>query len=757
MVTDNEAIEPAPDNEGPVDSMGAAALGLKTPEEAQQESTEQRQALVKKILADIQAREEHFKPEFEKMRRNVRFVKNRDGEQWKGVDGIGPHNLKDKYVANVTHQLIRSKVSSLYARNPRARARRRPMVDYVVWDGRQETLSTAIQTVMGPMQAMQAVGAAQMGAPGMVASPQPAPAPMMDPITAMQIVTEAVKIRQQRDMIDRIGKTAEIMFHHALDNAKPGFKQRMKQAVRRACTTGVAWVKLDFERAYDGYRPETNDQIADTQDRINAMQAALAELHGGELDTQSAEMEQLRLSLEHLTSQPDMLVREGVLFDFPKSWNVIPDKECQQLIGLIGCKRLAERHESTVDGIKAKFGIDLGDNYRPYVDARGKQSSDQAGKVVWYEEYDATTGMLYSVADGYPDFLCEPCAPRVDVEQFFPYYPIVLNEVENEDDLYPLSEVDLVESMQKELNRSAEALRQHRIAAAPYTVAGKDKLSDEDVSRLKARSAHDVILLQALVGNQKVQDLFQAGPTSPIDPNLYTDQRTVQDILRVSGVQDANLGPTTGNTATEAGIAEASRSKTDSSNVDDLDSVLTQLARDWCRVALKNVSLETAKKIAGPGAVWPEIDSSRTEYSDVLYLDLVAGSSGKPNRERDAAAMERIGPIMQNTPGISPDWMARKVVELVDDTADMDDALLSGVPSVLAMNAMIKAATAAPAVPGGSGGVENTPTGNPASDPNMQGDQGGNNMPQGMGGPGGPQAGNPNPTDAMTSSVTGMS
>jgi hypothetical protein len=166
MVTDNEAIEPAPDNEGPADSMGAAALGLKTPEEAQQESTEQRQALVKKILADIQAREEHFKPEFEKMRRNVRFVKNRDGEQWKGVDGIGPHNLKDKYVANVTHQLIRSKVSSLYARNPRARARRRPMVDYVVWDGRQETLSTAIQTVMGPMQAMQAVGAAQMGAPG---------------------------------------------------------------------------------------------------------------------------------------------------------------------------------------------------------------------------------------------------------------------------------------------------------------------------------------------------------------------------------------------------------------------------------------------------------------------------------------------------------------------------------------------------------------------------------------------------------------
>jgi hypothetical protein len=726
---------------------------LKKPEDADAEAAEQRKALVAQILDEVKSWEKHHEKAFEKMKRHVRFVKNKDGEQWRGVDSTMANNANDKYVANVTHRLIQSKVASLYARNPRARARRRAMVDYVVWDGRQETLQSAIQTVTMAQQTMQVMGASQMGVPGAIAPPQPSPTPMMDPMTAMAIVQEAIKIRQQRDKIDRIGRTAEIMFNHAMDRAKPAFKSRMKQAIRRACTTGVAWVKLDFERAFDGYRPETNDQIRDTQDRIATLETRMKELAAGDLDTTSAEIEQLRLQLQSMTATEDMLVREGALFDFPKSWDVIPDKECQQLIGLVGCKKMAHRFESTPDRIKDQFGVDMGDNYRAYASPdralQAKVGDKSTDKVVWYEVYDSITGLVYCVAEGYPDFLCDPAPPRVDVEQFFPFYPVVLNETENEDDLYPPSEVDLVEHQQRELNRSREALRQHRIAAAPFWLTGKDKFSDEDVNRLKARSPHDVLPVQALIGSQKITDVFQAGPTAAIDPNLYQDLHVVQDILRTTGVQDANLGPTTGNTATEAGIAEASRSKSDSSNVGDIDDLLSQLAHDWCKTSLKNVSLEMARRIAGPGAVWPEVSSG--DFTDMLYLDIVAGSSGKPNREREAAAFERIVPMLVNVPGINPDFLARKGVELLDDAVDMDDALLSGVPSVLAMNAMFKNAQGAMGA-----GVENTPTGDPRSDPNAQGGHGGQNMPQGPGVSGGPQAGNPAPGDAMLSAMTGQ-
>lgn len=755
MVMDNDAVDTAVHEQAEPTSLEAAeqGLALKKPEEADAEAAEQRKALVKQIISDVKSWEQHHKPAFDKMRRHVRFVKNKDHEQWKGA-GSESISKDDRYVANVTHRLIQSKVAALYARNPRARARRRPMVDYEIWDGRQETLATAIQTISMPMQAMQAMTVASMGAPGAVMPPQPSPAQLMDPMTAAAIVQEAVRVRDTRAKIDRIGKTAEIMFHHTLDMTKPSFKARMKQAIRRACTTGVAWVKLDFERAYAGYRPETNDKIRDTQDQIKQAETALKEMHQGDLDAASPKLEQLQLQLNSLCEKEDMLVREGVLFDFPKAWDVIPDKDCQQLIGLIGCRKMAQRFHNTPDEIKDQFNIDMQGAFTPYVPAdgrRGGEDDKNTGKVCWYEVYDSTTGLVYTVADGYPDFLCDPCPPRVDVDQYFPFYPIVLNEVENDEDLYPPSEVDLVEHMQRELNRSREALRQHRIAAAPYTVTGKGKLSDEDIARMKARAPHDVIQLEAMVGQQKVSDLFESGPVSPIDPNLYQDLHVVQDILRTTGVQDANLGPTTGNTATEAGIAEASRSKSDSSNVDDLDAVLTQLAHDWCRVALKNVSLEMARKIAGPGAVWPDLSETREDFSDVLYLDIIAGSSGRPNRAQDAANFERLAPTLINVPGIKPDFLARKGVELLDDAVDMDDALLSGIPSVLAMNAMIKNVQ----LPG-VGAVQNTPTGDPRSDPTAQGDQGDDNAPAGMGVPGGPQAGHPAPMDAAGTAMTGM-
>lgn len=751
MVGENEMGEIDTDDTPGHDAMEAAKEGLlKKPEDADKEAAEQRKALVKKILDEVKGWEDHHDAAFKKMKRNVRFVQNKDNEQWRDPE-TGVAGPKGNYVANITHRLIQTKVASLYARNPRARARRRPMVDYTIWDGRQETLQSAMQTLQSGMQVMQAQTMASMGAPGAVTPPQPAMQPYMDPVMATAIVQEAIQVRERRQMIDRVGKTAEIMFHHALDMTKPSFKARMKQAIRRACTTGVAWVKLDFERAYDGYRPETNDKIRDTQDRIAKAEAAMKQLQAGDLDTQSAEIEQLRIQLEQMTKEPDMLVREGVLFDFPKSWDVILDKDCQQLIGLVGCKKMAQRYHSTKEDIQAQFGIDLGNEFRAYVPRDGKTDDPNAGKVCWYEVYDSTTGMVYTVADGYPDFLVEPTPPRVDVEQFFPYYPIVLNETETDGDLYPPSDVELVEHQQRELNRSREALRQHRIAASPFMVVGQDKLSDEDIARLKARNPHEVIQLKALLAGQKISDLIQAGPTQPIDQNLYQDLHVVQDVLRVSGVQDANLGPTTGNTATEAGIAEASRSKSDSSNVDDLDAVLTQLAHDWCRVALKNVSLEMARRIVGQGAVWPEVPESANDFSDVLFLDIVAGSSGKPNRAQDAANYERIVPTLVNVPGIQPDFLARKGVELLDEAVDMDDALLSGIPSILAMNAMIKNAPVNPA-----GGVENTPTGDSRSDPSQQGGMGGENAPRGMGVPGGPQPGMPAPGDAMATSMTGM-
>jgi len=725
-----------------------AAEDVRDAETAQKEVDEARKNLVKKIIDDVQCWKKHHEKMFKRMKADARFVANKNNEQWKDEDGACN---SDAYVANVTHRYIQQKVAGLYAKNPRVKAERKPSIDFKVWDGRQETLQAAMLTVTSIQQAMQATAMGAMGAPGAIAPPMPAMQPMMDPNTAMAIVQEVLQVRAKHDQIDKIGKTAEILFHHFIDESRPRFKTRMKQAIRRSGTVGVSYASLDFERKFDGHKPETATLISTTQDQIKTLMANAHTVTADGVRNDDPRIAELQLQVDKLLAEPDMIVREGPVFDFPKAWHIIPDTEIQQFVGWIGCKKLAREFCYTVDQIKARFNVDLkAGEFNAYTpeprDRSGRTApgDDKPDMVLWWEVYDSTTGLMYSVADGYCDFLCEPGPPRVKVEQFFPFYPIVLNEVENDDDddgVAVLSDTELLRSQQKELNRTREALRQHRIANQPFNVTGKDKLSEEDIAMLKRRKAHDVIQLDALAQGQKVGDVFMAGPTNPIDPNLYTDEPIVQDMLRVGGAQEANLGPTAGNTATEAGIAESSRALTSSSNVDDINDVLTDLADDTCAVMFREMSLEQVKVIAGPGAIWP--DSTAEDYIAELSLKVVAGSMGKPNRDRDAAQFERIAPFAMQIPGIQFEWMAKHVIGLMSESVNLEDAYLETVPSVLAYNAaMSAAATPAPAAPSPNGGGD-APTGDPASDPNQQGGAGGMNAPMGQGGPGGPQAGNP--------------
>jgi hypothetical protein len=168
----------------------------------------------------------------------------------------------------------------------------------------------------------------------------------------------------------------------------------------------------------------------------------------------------------------------------------------------------------------------------------------------------------------------------------FRIYPLVFNAIEHEKELYPPSDVRLLRSQQIEYNRIKEALRQHRIANRPLYATPAGALEDEDLEgqgqmALDNYPAHAVLQLQGLAEDQKVSDKLQAVPKVPVDPNLYESEGIFNDMERISGSAEANLGGTAGGktTATESNISEGSRLSSLESNADDLDSLLTHGAR----------------------------------------------------------------------------------------------------------------------------------------------------------------------------------
>jgi len=125
------------------------------------------------------------------------------------------------------------------------------------------------------------------------------------------------------------------------------------------------------------------------------------------------------------------------------------------------------------------------------------------------------------------------------------------------------------------------------------------------------------------------------------------------------------------------------------------------------------MSTDQVKKIVGQGAVWPELTNEQVQ--EEIFLEIEAGSTGKPNQAAELRNIERMLPYLLQLPGIDPKWVVKEVLKRLDDKLDIDSALSENVPSIVAMNAVKNAEAAM----GQMSGVAN---------PGMQAAQGGNNV-----------------------------
>jgi hypothetical protein len=670
--------------------------------------SEARQALVKRWLDDIATARRHWDKDFKRMRRNMKFA---GGKQWPGQK-----DEDDRFMVNLVQRVIKSTVSSLYAKNPTVVAKRRPKLDFVLWDGSPESVMQAQQLILMSTQ-QQAQGAAMTDA-GM--APPPAdPAQMILVEGAKQLLADVQQGMERRNMLDKIGKTLVACVHYYLAENDPTFKLQMKQMVRRARTTGVGYVKLGFQRLME-LSPAQTAKINDMAERLATIGRLAADLQDGGVDPYSAEAEELRLATAAIQSKPEIILREGLVFGFPGSTRIIPSVSTEKLMGWVGSEWLAEEVLMTPNRIKEVYGVDVGQSFTAYKTLGGspaggetrRAASSKVGALACvYIVQDKQTGMELVVCEGYPDFLQEPGSPPIFIEQFFNVFAVTFNDVEDEGELFPKSDVELLWHIQKEYNRMGEAERQHRIANRPLYLSPDGSISEDEVESLSGYPAHAVIRVQGLEKGRPATDLLAPVQKIGVDPNLYMREPLFADMQRVTGNAEANLGGTGNASATESNIAEGSRQGSLGLDSDDLDEMLTALFRAAGNVLLTELSAETVKEIAGPGAVWPEL--SREEIAKEMWLEVKGGSSGRPNQARDAATFERLYPLLVQVPGISPRWLAEKAIGLADDDVDLEDAFIEGMPSIMAQNA-----------------IKQPGTGNPATDPNSQGDHGGD--PQGQ-------------------------
>lgn len=644
--------------------------------------------LVARWCRNIRQAKKRFAPDYERMRENMDLVLYGSSKQL---------YEQGHYVVPIIQRHINQSVAALYAKNPRSTAKRRKRLEYQLWDGDIQSL----------MMAQQAALAGDVNA------------------AALLREVEEVKTRQQ--MFDRMAKTLEILFQYFVDEQETNFKTRLKQLVRRAKTCGVGYLELGYQRVIE-QRPDVLAKIDDTKAKLERAKALLAMASDGDMDQDAPEVEELRLLLADLERQADVIVREGPVFDFPGATEIIPDPKCRQLNGFIGADWIAREFIMSPEKVLQTYNVSVKGRYKAYTgDSRYCEDGDDPDKdrtdmcCVWRVQ-DKKNRQVFTIIDGYPDFVEEPAEPLVQVEGFWTTFTLTFNEIEHEKRLFPPSDVEILKHPQLEYNRARQGLREHRIANRPAYATMKGMLDDQDKEALQVRPANAVVELKALQSGMTVDQVLQAIKPVPVDPALYETNSVFEDVLRSVGAQEANLGGMSGATATESSIAESSRTTSLASNVDDLDMFLTQVAKATGQLLLMEVDPATARKIAGPGAVWPEV--SRQEAVEEIYLEVKAGSTGRPNRAAELANMERGMPVLFQVPGVNPYPVARKYLELLD--IDLEEAIVEGLPSIVALNAM-------------AGKQVQPSTGDPGTDPSQQGRAGSDNAPRAAENEPGPQ------------------
>lgn len=623
---------------------------------AQDEASTSERAAVKQWTKRLVDAERKWESDFKRMRRDMDFCA---GFQWVAQSEMD----EDRYVANMTLRTVQQKVSSLYARDPKAIARRRKRMDYQIWDGKVESLQQAL------------IGAQQQD------------------MASMALVMDYTEGRRQRDLVDKVGKTLEILYQYMCDICEPSFKRQMKALVRRVATVGVGYVRLNFERNSENAigATESATSIVDLVRRAKGILTDLAEQDITQDSPEVQELKQLLMAIQACEASGDTQdIQEKLVFEFPNPTSIIVDPRCRSLDGFIGANWIAGKRLVPLDVVNEFFELDIkagGDLIMYREDGEMKSAEVSAPTdlpekqlVCLWEVFDHRTKSTFFLVNGYKDYIQKPGPVYPYLKRFWPIFALTFNETETEPQarstIFPPSDVQLVRSAQKEWNRSRNGLRNHRSQNAPKYITGAGWLTEKDKEALASAKPGEVIELQGIPPGSDVGKLLAPFLHAPIDPAMYDSTPLQQDMLFVIGTQEGPQPASNKATATAASINEQSRQVTVSSNVDDLDDFLSVLAEASGQILLKEVSEETVRRVVGPGALWPP-PGQNEDFVNELYLDVVAASSGRPNKALEIANFTQVAPLMIQA-GVNPQFLLREALKRLDDRLDPEEMFGSG-------------------------------------------------------------------------------
>ncbi|MFA1686555.1 hypothetical protein ACDY99_23985 [Achromobacter dolens] len=477
-------------------------------------------------------------------------------------------------------------------------------------------------------------------------------------------------------------ETLETVLSKQMRMAK--LKSRMKMSVLAAMTEYFGIVKMTYQRDIER-DPLVMQRINDAQDNLvqldNLIQQAEDPQSRGDAELKKRELEE---QLRGLEAKSEVIRSEGLVLDRVLPENLIIDDGVVEFDDYPNADWMIQEVPMARGRAQGLYKVNLSKAkaYKPIArqmgEGKGGRGADGGGRLMSgdmqqagddeeviciLEIWDRTSQLVYTMADGCNFFCREPYPVDKAGQRWFPFFILPYAVLPGQ--FVAPCLVDLTEKLQNEYNDTRDKFAAHRELNQPGWIAAAD-------ANMKTLKRHTDAMLGEVVlidpDGKPLNQVIQPKQSIPVNPADYDTGPIRVDWEQVTGLQDAARSTVVQpKTATEASIMQQSLSGRTAEFRDKLEDLLQEMDECAAQILLQELSPAQVERYTGqhkmgvepdpmnPGAMiqvieepaydWPQL--SRDQIFDMVEINIVAGTTGAPDKTQAQETWAKIFPMVQ--------------------------------------------------------------------------------------------------------------
>lgn len=434
-------------------------------------------------------------------------------------------------------------------------------------------------------------------------------------------------------------------------------KKRVRGSLYSVMNTGEGWLKMIYQRDHAS-DPVIKNRIHDAQDNLARLERLIRETEDEDKSHDvKRQRDEIMIMLDALQQQVEVAVAEGLVIDRILTDDIlILDKTLVDF----DMYSQADAIDHLIWMVKDEYCERFGDwpkegaptvyHERSLKDAH--QHTDEKGKktelVCVHELWHLRSNTVLTFADGAKYWAREPYSPTKQAERWYPFYRLGWNHLDGCHEALP--DTSLQRELQDEYNASRTQWAAAREESMPVRVVrGSGALTQDDIDNIKNRKSRQIIVVDGKPGEPLNNDLGQIEGI-PLNPAVYDTTPIRGDMEMVSGRGDASTGGIVeAKTATEAEIMQSGLASRSDYRRDVVEDAIEEMAIAAAQMLLQELTVPQVQYLAGSDAVWPMM--AKPEVFQLINIEIRAGTTSKPNQQREREQWAELLPLMQETIG----------------------------------------------------------------------------------------------------------